>query len=111
MKSIQWIWGKLVKYLDNGRNQVFGRIYSIVQLVMTFAIFFTVSGTKIEIPQMIFWSIILFCLMITVGFFYSRYGFLSAEISSRTKESPELMETLHNTRRILEKLEEKELIE
>ena len=111
MKSIQWIWGRLVKYLDNGRNQVFGRLYSIVQLVLTFAIFFAVNGTKTEIPELAFWSVTLFCLMIIVGFLYSRYGFLSAEMSSRSKESPEIMETLNNTRRILKELKEKELIE
>ena len=111
MKSIQWIWGRAVKYLDNGRNQVFGRLYSIVQLVLTFAIFFAVNGTKIELPEIVFFSIILFCLMIAVGFLYSRYGFLSAEISSRAREAPETMEILHNTRSILKMLKEKELIE
>ena len=98
---IKSFWGDLMKYFDNGRNNVFGRGYQIVQLVMTFAIYFSIRGENIGLLEIFNYSIILFILMAISGFVYNILGLLSAEASSRNKDNPELIEVLNNTRKIL----------
>lgn len=104
-KIIIWF-GHFVKFMDNGRNQLFGRLYGVVQLVLTVAIYFGINGKQIGLMDIFIYSIILTIIMVIAGYFYSTKGFLASEISSRNKESPETMEALYNTRKILVELQE-----
>lgn len=103
-------YGHLVKFLDNGRNQLFGRFYSPIQLVLTFAIYFSVTGKEIGLLQIGLFSITLMVVMVVSGYFYSKWGLFSSELSSRNLDTPEVMENLYKTRETLEivkRIEEK----
>lgn len=95
-------YGHMVKYFDSGRNYLFGRLYSPFQLVVSLATYLTVVGITVDIPFTIFFSIILAFVMGLAGYFYSKYGFFSSEVSARNVETPEVMENLIKTRESLE---------
>jgi len=95
------LYGKIVKYLDNGRNQIFGRVWGILTILLQVGIYVKIDGTEFGNNELIFGFIILTILFIISGLLYSKFGFFSAEVSSRSKENPELMRILNNTEEIL----------
>lgn len=99
------LYGKLVKYLDNGRNQIFGRVWGILTILLQVGIFLKLDGVQFGNNELISGFVILTILFMVGGLLYSRFGFFRAEISSRSQENPELMEILNNTRRILKRFE------
>lgn len=102
------IFGSVMKWLDNGRNQVLGRVIGMVTVVMQFAIYFTVNGEPIGIPEIIFWSIFFTVVLIGLGYVYSAKGFLTAEIVSRQHENPLLVELHRNSQIAVELLEKQQ---
>lgn len=95
-------YGHLVKYFDSGRNYLFGRLYSPFQLMLTLATYLTVIGITVDVPQIVLFSIALAILMGVAGYYYSKTGLFSSEISARNVETPEVMENLIKTRESLE---------
>ncbi len=99
------LWGEVVKWLDNGRNQLFGRVWGILTILLQVAIYLKVDGADFGNEELLYGFVILTLVLLIGGFFYTKSGLYSAEVSSRAKESPEIMETLKNTRKILKRLD------
>lgn len=102
--KIENLYGKLTKYFDNGRNAIIGRLYGVVQLVITFAIYFSVTGETITLEQVALFSILGIIILLIIGFVYSKFGLLKAEFSARNMENPEFLKILDDLKKIKKKL-------
>lgn len=99
------IWfGDLVKYVENGKGKILGRFYGIVTFVLIASTYLSVTGEVITLPEVAFYTVALLIVLTIMGWGYSHFGLLEAEQSRLNEESPQIMETLHNTRRILKKV-------
>ena len=94
--------GTLLKYFDSGRNNVFGRIYGVVQLFLTLAIYFKIEGKNFGLTQILFYSLLLSLFLLFAGFIYVKTGLYQSENQSRNYDNPEIMEIVYNTRKLLE---------
>ena len=103
----QWqIWfGDLVKYVENGKGKILGRFYGVVTFVLIASTYFSVTGEVITLSEVAWYTVVLLIVLTIMGWGYSKFGFLEAEQSRLNEESPQIMETLRNTRRILKDLE------
>jgi len=102
----QWqiYFGDLIVYVENGKGKILGRFYGIVTFVLIASTYLSVTGENIALPEVGIWTIIMLVVLTFMGYLYSKFGLLAAEQSRLNEQSPQIMETLHNSREILEEL-------
>lgn len=106
LKKWQVFFGDLVKYVENGKGKILGRFYGVVTFVLIASTYFSVTGEAITLSEVAWYTVALLIVLTIMGWGYSKFGFLEAEQSRLNEESPQIMETLRNTRRILKEVKE-----
>lgn len=104
LKNWQIWFGDLIKYVENGKGKILGRFYGVVTFVLIASTYFSVTGEVITLPEVGFYTVTLLVILTIMGWGYSKFGLLEAEQSRLNEESPQIMETLRNTRRILKEV-------
>lgn len=85
-------YGELVKYVENGKGKILGRVYGVMTFVLIGSTYLSVSGTQIGLFEVVVWTGLLLVVFTILGYFYSKFGLLEAEQSALNLESPELMQ-------------------